>query len=799
MKKDLLAHYIRVAVRSLERYKTQSIISVVGLAVGFVCLSLSALWVNYTNTFNTGYPFVDEERVYMLGSLGRSGTFSPNVPGSLLRDMKEWPEVEARSTFVPHRSSILPIGEKGNDEAVGIPLNPLMKDFLQLDVVAGERDFWRHIGEKDLMHCDIVLTEPFARRMFGTEDPVGKTMAVANNERTIVAVVKPFHKHSHFDCDFMLLPPAEYYGLEEDGYWGPGMVKLHPGKEVKASFEKKIDEYIDDYPIHARMIPLRKVAQWRTKNLSYAHMRAFLLISTLLTVCALVNFLTLYLNRLRSRKREMALRLVHGSSHRGLVTMFATELLVTLGSAILLGMLLVFVQKERFAEFADIQVGGGFIMVGALLIMLGVLVACLVLSLGAVEIVRRRTLSSSISPAAARRHVFSSASIGVQLAVSLCFVFCAVIMLRQLWVMKNTDMGITIKDRAALTVTYDFVANTNDAQVLIDGNGIPQKLEAMPQVKAMSRGWTFFLSSFNGANYDVSLNTEGNTVSAHFYEGVYDPGSSLYGFSVLEGELPHYETWNPAEIIISESVREGLGLKQALGAMLHYKETNSSSGMTGEHTGTVIAVVRDMMVRKIKAGDTPTPYVLVRKEKGKGYFSGENNILFSYHHGTRREVERQINEMMEAFPMTVWDLSFAEDVYNEQVKSENNLSHLLTVVTVVAILIAVFGVYSIITLACRQRRKEIALRKIHGAKLKDILGMFVKEYGTILVISSFVAFAVGYLIMHGWLEQYLKRITIGPLFYIGIFVATALLIALCVGARVWRTARENPADVVKSE
>ena len=53
--------------------------------------------------------------------------------------------------------------------------------------------------------------------------------------------------------------------------------------------------------------------------------------------------------------------------------------------------------------------------------------------------------------------------------------------------------------------------------------------------------------------------------------------------------------------------------------------------------------------------------------------------------------------------------------------------------------------------------------------------------------------------MHGWLEQYVRRITIGPQFYVLIFVATALLIALSVGTRVWRTARENPADVIKSE
>jgi hypothetical protein len=77
--------------------------------------------------------------------------------------------------------------------------------------------------------------------------------------------------------------------------------------------------------------------------------------------------------------------------------------------------------------------------------------------------------------------------------------------------------------------------------------------------------------------------------------------------------------------------------------------------------------------------------------------------------------------------------------------------------------------------------------------------MFVNEYGLILVISAVVAFAVGYIIMHGWLEQYVRRITVGPHYCLFIFVATALLIALSVGTRVWRTARENPADVIKSE
>ena len=107
--------------------------------------------------------------------------------------------------------------------------------------------------------------------------------------------------------------------------------------------------------------------------------------------------------------------------------------------------------------------------------------------------------------------------------------------------------------------------------------------------------------------------------------------------------------------------------------------------------------------------------------------------------------------------------------------------------------------YSIITLACHQRRKEIAVRKVHGAKAGDILGLFIREYGLILLVSAAVAFVAGTLLMHRWLEGYLHRTPLSWWLYVGLFVAVALLIALCVGSRVWKTARENPADVVKSE
>ena len=118
--------------------------------------------------------------------------------------------------------------------------------------------------------------------------------------------------------------------------------------------------------------------------------------------------------------------------------------------------------------------------------------------------------------------------------------------------------------------------------------------------------------------------------------------------------------------------------------------------------------------------------------------------------------------------------------------------------TIASILVAVFGVYSIVSLTCVQRRKEIAIRKIHGATVWNVLLIFAKEYGSLVFAASITSFIIGYLLMHEWLMQYPNRVSIAPWLYVAILLGMSLLIALSVGSRVWRTARENPAEVIKS-
>ena len=140
-----------------------------------------------------------------------------------------------------------------------------------------------------------------------------------------------------------------------------------------------------------------------------------------------------------------------------------------------------------------------------------------------------------------------------------------------------------------------------------------------------------------------------------------------------------------------------------------------------------------------------------------------------------------------------------EETYDNYLKSEQTLLKLLSCVAIVCILIAVFGVFSLVTLACEQRRKEIAIRKVNGATLGNILSIFIKEYLILLLCASFLAFPVSYMIMKAWLENYVEQISIGVSMYVTIFTGISIIITACIGWGVWKAARENPAEVVKTE
>ena len=124
---------------------------------------------------------------------------------------------------------------------------------------------------------------------------------------------------------------------------------------------------------------------------------------------------------------------------------------------------------------------------------------------------------------------------------------------------------------------------------------------------------------------------------------------------------------------------------------------------------------------------------------------------------------------------------------------------MIEVLGFLCLLISLAGIYSIIALSCQEKRREIAVRKVHGARITDILSIFVRNYGILFLVSSALGFVVGYPVIKVWQQQFQHQAAISWWIYAVIFTAMSLVICITVGHRVLKTARENPADVIKSE
>ena len=176
------------------------------------------------------------------------------------------------------------------------------------------------------------------------------------------------------------------------------------------------------------------------------------------------------------------------------------------------------------------------------------------------------------------------------------------------------------------------------------------------------------------------------------------------------------------------------------------------------------------------------------------------NIQFKYREGMwkscKEKIERMFQQEIARAEMGIYN---SEEEYDKNFKSEKNLIKLMSFVSIICVLICVFGFVSLVSLTCEERRKSIAIRKINGATTGDILTMFAKEYFMLLTIGGVIAFTTGYFIMQHWLEHYVKQTSIPAWIYLSILFLMAFVIALCVGWQVYRTSIENPAGVMKSD
>jgi hypothetical protein len=392
---------------------------------------------------------------------------------------------------------------------------------------------------------------------------------------------------------------------------------------------------------------------------------------------------------------------------------------------------------------------------------------------------RRKSVQSILNAQKGGRekNLFRRTMLLSQLVISIGIIFCASVITKQLHFLHHSDVGMERKNRATL-----IVRGKTDSQMLQER--IKQLAEVeevlgvsnplIPVQGMFSRHYKDWEGKKEGAeDVDIEIILE----SAPYME--------FYGFTLLEGEMITPSS-PQSDMVLNEAAVKALGWDKAVGKELYgYNEKNR-----------VIGVVKNWHITSPTMPIRPTAFQL----SVQFGFQGNTSILIKYQEGTWESCREKVEAIVkEAYPNATVQLTNTEEEYNKFLTSENALLRMLTILSMVCILISVFGIYSQIVLTCEQRRKEIAIRKVNGANVKDILAMFGQEYAVLLVIASAIAFSIGYAIMKHWLESYTLQTPVSWWIFACIFIGIAIVIALSIGYRVWKAANENPADVVKSE
>ena len=190
------------------------------------------------------------------------------------------------------------------------------------------------------------------------------------------------------------------------------------------------------------------------------------------------------------------------------------------------------------------------------------------------------------------------------------------------------------------------------------------------------------------------------------------------------------------------------------------------------------------------------PVVYITKEGSEEKRLREQVLSFSYRPGSWPALRDSLNKHYSDKVFYIEPFNVDEE-FNRLLHSEDTLLGLFYATTGVCVLIALFGVYSLITISCEQRRKEIAVRKVYGATVGDILRLFFGEQLVVLLASALVGFPIAYVCVKPWLEGYIHQVDIPLWLCPAIFLMVALLVALCIGWRVWRTAKARPADEIE--
>ncbi len=790
----MLKNYFKTAWRHIIRSKGYSALNIFGLAAGMAVALVIGLWVHKEYSYDRFLP--DYQRLYQVrrnyygnGDIVNYGGSSLKLADALRNQIPELEWVVETDWAAPHS---LVVGDKKFYMTGSQTAGDFLKMF-QYSLLEGSP------GEVLKNPYSIVLTESTARTLFGDQDPMNKRVRFDNkNDLTVTGILKDIPANSSFQFNFLV--PFSYYeatnefpknarhaNFEWNGF--QTYVKLKPGVSfAQVSSKIKDIEKVDKENIMSSRtnVILQPMQNWHLmgryengKELTGfgEYVRMFSIIGILVLLIACINFVNLATARSEKRAREVGVRKAIGSRKKDLVIQFLSESFLLTLIACLLALLIVQLSLPAFntltASKISVPYSSGRFW---LIILCGVIITALAAgsrpafyfsSFNAVNVLKG-SLHMGKATILPRKIL-----VVLQFSCSVALIISTFIIYKQIQYGKDRPAGFSMNRLMMTDMNEDLGRNYALIKNEMLKKGIAESV-TMASAPITGTGWHRDVSSWPGKKAGETVDMGVISVSEDYFKTV--------GMTIGQGRefLGSPDTLN---VICNEAAIKLMRLKNPVGQSIVFIDAPLK----------IIGIVKDALTVSPFAPADPTIFLYDPHP--------ESEIMYRLSPGIKTtdaiaRLSALFNQFNPAYPYTY---QFADHSYAAKFDLELLVGKLAGLFAGLAIFISCLGLFGLAAYMAEQRTREVGIRKVLGASIPQVWYLLSKDFIGLVLISCVIASPVALYFLHGWLQKYSYRISIGA----GVFLCAALtaivITLITISFQAIRAARVNPAKSLRSE
>ncbi|MDY8137528.1 ABC transporter permease [Aquimarina sp. 2201CG5-10] len=835
----MIRNYLRIAWRNAIKQKQFTILNILGLTIGITTCFIIGLYIHSEMTFDT---FHDKgDRIYRVNQPNIWGDWSsisantgPNVATALKEDA---PEFEQVTRLLNTNSRV--VRTQNNEES---------SLFNETNYFAAEENFFDVFSfnfingnPKSALKSpnSMVITKETATRYFGDKNPLGEIVEVKDYDGswkgyTIKGVLENVPHESHLQFDILVSLSSFKENMDRDGWkwiWTAfstyGLVK--EGTDIKALedklqaippkwappttekiFNQSFTEFTDGNPWKLYLQPLREIYSSGDPDLhsfgptgNPQFVSIFGAIGILVLVLSSINFMNLSTARSSKRAREIGVRKVLGSKRNGLIKQFVVESTFYVVISTILGLFLVYFLLDGFNTIArkDIDLVpylNNPIFIGVVIIfmlLLGLIAgsypAFYLSSFKPIETLKGKIITGFKGKA------IRNGLVVFQFTISIALIICTFFVQKQLSYASSLDIGFA-KD--------NILQIHNIEQIGFDTETLKNKFLSKPAFTKVGKSFGIPPNIWSGDRYKAD-GPESSVVQLRNVRTEEDYLNVL-GVEFLAGQNFDISRANDKyKVILNEEAVKVLGW----GTPETY-QTNSPIGKIvalasgSEDEFEVMGVVKNFNFNSVK--ERIAPLVIIHHQNDKVWDYGGGLSFYSMRLNPNviktasdlqliiEDVKKEVAQIDASVP---FEYSFMDQDFENTFRSEQRMSTVLNIFTLMAMIIACLGLFGLAAFSAEQRIKELGIRKVLGAKVSQLTLLFSSEFTKLILISILLSMPIAYFLVNEWLKDFAYRTPIDIWVFVLAAVFAFIITILTVSFQAIKASIANPINSLRTE